>query len=121
MALVLCTGVDPVLMKTRQLILENAGHTVIPATDESEIKATCARHKFEVAVIGQSISSKGKARTVDLIRGQCPDAKILELIAPYASKTLADADAWLEMPSEPEELVNAVNSLASVPPKKKQP
>jgi len=42
MALVLCTGVDPVLMKTRQLILEKAGHTVVPTFDEREIKAICA-------------------------------------------------------------------------------
>ena len=39
MARVLCTGVDPVLMKTRQLILESAGHTVVAASDEREIKS----------------------------------------------------------------------------------
>jgi hypothetical protein len=38
MARVLCTGVNPVLMKTRQLILESAGHTVVPASDEREIR-----------------------------------------------------------------------------------
>ena len=60
MALVLCTGVDPVLMRTRQLILENAGHTVVPASDERETKTVCNQHEFDVAVIGQSISPKGK-------------------------------------------------------------
>jgi DNA-binding NarL/FixJ family response regulator len=103
MALVLCTGVDPVLLRTRQLILENAGHTVVPASDEREIKAACSKQKFDVAVIGQNIPPKLKARLVELVRELCP---------PYASKALKDADAWLEMPSDPEELVNAVNSLA---------
>ena len=110
MALVLCTGVDPVLMKTRQLILENAGHTVVPASDEHE--AVCGRQKFDVAVIGQNIPARVKTRVLDLVREHCPEAKILELTLPYASKALQDADAWLEMPSEPEELAKAVNSLA---------
>jgi CheY-like chemotaxis protein len=112
MALVLCTGVDPVLMKTRQLILENAGHTVVPAIDEHEIEAACSKQKFDVAVIGQNISPNVKARFAELVRAHCPTAGILELCPPYASKTLKNADAWLEMPGDPEELVNAVNSLA---------
>jgi CheY-like chemotaxis protein len=112
MALVLCTGVDPVLMKTRQLILENAGHTVVAASDEHEIKAICGRQKFDVAVIGQNTSSKTKARVLDLVREHCPKARILELTRPYAGKALEGADAWLEMPSEPDELSKAVNSLA---------
>jgi CheY-like chemotaxis protein len=113
MALVLCTGVDPVLMKTRQLILENAGHTVVPASNEREIKAVCGEQKFGVAVIGQNISPKAKLRVLDLVREHCPEAKILELTLPYGSKALEDADAWLEMPSDPQELVTAVNSLAA--------
>ena len=99
-------------MKTRQLILENAGHTVVPASGEHEIKAICSKQKFDVAVIGQTISPKAKTRVLDLIKEHCPEARILELTRPYGSKTLGDADAWLEMPSDPEELVNAVNLLA---------
>jgi CheY-like chemotaxis protein len=121
MALVLCTGVNPVLMKTRQLILENAGHTTVPASDEREIKSVCGKHKFDVAIIGQSMSSNGKARVLDLIQTHCPQARILELTSPYESRALTDADAWLEMPADPEELVNIVNSLAPEPPDKKQP
>jgi hypothetical protein len=113
MALVLCTGVDPVLMKTRQLILENAGHTVIPASDEREIKTVCSQHKFAVAIIGQNISAKVKGRVLELVHEYCPAAKALELYPPFASKALKDADAWLQMPAESEELVDAVNSLVS--------
>jgi CheY-like chemotaxis protein len=114
MALVLCTGVDPVLLKTRQLILENAGHTVVPASNEREIEAVCGKKKFDVAVIGQNTPPKTKARVLELLREHCPAARILELYPPYASRTLKNADAWLEMPTDrPEELAEAVNSLAS--------
>jgi hypothetical protein len=47
------------------------------------------------------------------LREHCPAVRLLELCPPYASKTLKDADAWLEMPAEPEELLNTVNSLAA--------
>ena len=62
MALVLCAGIDPVLVKTRQLILERAGHTVIPALDEKAMLAACEEHVFDVAVIGQRVSPKIKRR-----------------------------------------------------------
>jgi hypothetical protein len=65
-----------------------------------------------VAIIGQTISRKVKTRVLELVREHCPEARILELTLPYASEALADADAWLEMPSESEELGEAVNSLA---------
>jgi CheY-like chemotaxis protein len=115
MAQVLCTGVDPVVMKTRQLILENAGHTVVPASDEDAVKAVCAQNKFDVAVIGQNISAKMKTRVLEIVRENCPAAKVLEVYPSYAPKALENADAWLEMPStSPEDLVDLVNSLALV-------
>jgi CheY-like chemotaxis protein len=112
MALVLFTGVDPVLMKTRQLILEKAGHKVVPASDEHGIKAACSKQKFDVAVIGENMPTKMKARMLELVRRHSPPARILELYPLYASRTLQDVDAWLAMPTDrPEELADAVNSL----------
>ena len=114
MALVLCTGVDPVLMATSKLILERAGHTVIPASNEHELEAACSKQALNVAVIGQNISAKVKGRVLDLVRKYCPSTRILELYPPYGSKALETADAWLEMPTEaPEALADAVDSLAS--------
>ncbi|MGC2695294.1 MAG: hypothetical protein WA738_05830 [Candidatus Angelobacter sp.] len=111
-SLVLCTGVNPVLMETRKLILQRAGHTVITAINERELDAACTTHGFDVAVIGQTVSSKMKKAIALLIRKQCPSAKIVELYPLYQSKVLEDADAWLEVPIDiPDELAQVVNEL----------
>ena len=112
MALVLCTGVDPILMRTRQLILEQAGHTVVTASDESVVTTACRQHTFDVAVIGQAISSKVKRHIMSLIRQHCPSAKILELYRFPTGKILDDADSWLEVPTDvPQELADRVMAL----------
>ena len=38
MALVLCTGSDPAVMATRKLILEQAGHTVVLASNDRQVE-----------------------------------------------------------------------------------
>jgi hypothetical protein len=113
MALVLCTGSDPVVMKTRQLLLETAGHTVILASDDSQVEKACKSHQFDVAVIGQNVSPAVKQRFFGLVREHCASTRILELLRPFNDRTLDKADASLVMPSEtPEQLVELVTALA---------
>ena len=101
MASVLCTGADPVLLETRKLILEQAGHTVISAG------------KIDVAVIGQSISSNNKRIVSSLVRQHCPGAKVLELYRPTEGRIIPDADSWLEVPAlVPQDLAIWVERLA---------
>lgn len=114
MALVLCTGIDPALMTTRRLILERAEHTVVPTMGQHELENACAEQHFDVAIIGEAMSPKVKHWASQLVRKNCPSARVLELHRTYAGKSLADADAWLSMPTEhPEELAEAVDSLVS--------
>ena len=114
MALVLCTGVDPVLMKTRQLILQQAGHEVVTAMDEDAVKIACQQRIFDVAVIGQAASASKKRAIVALIRKHCASAKILELYRVSTGRTLEDADAWFEVPADvPQELAHHVATLAA--------
>ena len=61
MALVLSTGVDKALLKTRRLILESAGHKVATVMDETALLAACKEHSFDVAVIGQTVSAISNA------------------------------------------------------------
>jgi len=114
MALVLCTGVSPSVVHTRQLILERAGHVVLTALDEASLIAACEQNKFEVAVVGQTISAKIKRRIALLIRENRPNAKLLELYNLSTGKVLEDADAWLEVLADvPQELAAQVEMLVA--------
>jgi CheY-like chemotaxis protein len=113
MALVLCTGVDKALLKSRRLILEHAGHTVVSATDEQTLTTACQKHSFDVAVIGQTVSPNMKHRFASLAKQHCPNVKLLELYPLYTEKVLTNADAWLSVPVDvPKELADRVNELA---------
>ncbi len=114
MALVLCTGIDDSLLATRKLVLERAGHAVITVTDEAALIAACSSHNFDVAVIGQAVSGKEKVRVAGLIRGHCDGVKILELVPTHLHKVIANADDWIEVPSElPPEFAERVTALAA--------
>jgi len=112
-ALVLCTGVDPGLMATRKLILQQAGHTVITATGERNLAFACEHYDFDVAVIGQAMSPQIKKGFASIIRKKCPSAKILELCPLHEGRVLEDADSWLNVPTDvPRELAERVAELA---------
>ena len=114
MALVLCTGRDPVLLETRRLILQQAGHTVVPAMSGEQVILACKQHAFDVAVIGQSVSPESKKLIASLVRTHCLSAKILELYPANQGRTLADADSWLEVPADvPQELAERVAEMAT--------
>jgi CheY-like chemotaxis protein len=118
MALVLCTGVDPVLIRTRQMILEKAGHRVVTAMDVSSVTAACKQNAFDVAVLGQTVSAKTKRQLMALIRRDCPSAKVLELYRFSTGRILEDADSWLEVPVDvPQELAEHVTALSTKTPK----
>ena len=113
MALVICTGVDQALLKTRRLMLERAGHTVVMVMDETALRAACKVHSFDVAVVGQALTSKMKRNISSLIRESCLDVRVLELYDNHTGRVLDDADAWLMAPAEiPEDLPNRVDELA---------
>ncbi len=113
MAFVLCTGADPAVMRDRQLLLEKAGHRVVSATNEKELSSACKKHQFDVVIVGQTFSAPMKQHVGSLIRKHCPETKILELYPISDSRTLEDADSWIEVPDGvPPELADRVTALA---------
>ncbi|HEY6972536.1 MAG TPA: hypothetical protein VJA94_25225 [Candidatus Angelobacter sp.] len=113
MALVLCTGADLALMKTRKLLLERAGHQVFTLMNEGSLQEACNAHKFDVVVIGQSTSRQIKTRLLTMVREYCPKARVLELYSVSTGKLLDAADAWLEVPADiPADLSTKVTALA---------
>ena len=119
MALVLCTGIDVALLQTRRLILERAGHTVVTVTNERDLALACEKHTFEVAVIGQTVSSRMKRTIACLIRSQCPSARLLELYQRHHGRILEDADCWMDVPADvPRDLAERVNELVAKKPRR---
>jgi hypothetical protein len=113
MAVVLCTGGDPALLETTQLILEQAGHSTIRAVNRLAVFSACQRVIFDVAVIGQFLSPLKKRSMASLIRQYCPSARILELYPANESKAIKEADSWLEVPADiPQDVVERVSELA---------
>ena len=113
MAMVLCTGWDQGLLDTRTLILKSAGHEVHQARTQGEVVSACEQHQFDVAVIGQTVSSRMKRVVVSIVKENCPAVKILELYQPHVGKAIEDADSWLEVPADiPSDLAERVGQLA---------
>lgn len=114
MALVLCTGIAPALLATRRMILEAAGHQVVSVTDETALLDACKRYSFDVAVLGQAVTSKMKRYICAVLREQCPGIKVLELYQPNSGRAVEDADDWLLTPVDvPKELADRVDDLAA--------
>ena len=113
MAVVLCTGTDDVLLASRRMLLERAGHTVVSALGTPTIGSACESGRFDVAVIGQGCTDVEKRDFLSLIRAHCPAARVLELYLAHSHPALPDADDHLEVPVEiPSEFVDRVNALA---------
>ena len=114
MAVVLCTGTDDLLLASRRMLLERAGHTVVSALGTHSVQYACRRAGFDVAVIGQGCTEKEKGEFLSLIRQHCPGAKVLELYLAHSHPALKDADAHLEVPAElTSDFVDRVNALAT--------
>ena len=100
-------------METRRLILERAGHVVVSAMNEREVTTACKINRFQIAVIGQSVSPQSKRSIAYMVRQHCPASKVLELYSPYEGRVLSDADSWLEVPANiPNDLGDEVTRLA---------
>jgi DNA-binding NarL/FixJ family response regulator len=112
-ALVLCTGAEVMLLATRKMLLQEAGHQVVTALEEQLI-AACREHQFDVAVIGQALSARQKRELFETVRTYCPRVKVLELVRPFTGRALPEADDWLEVPAVvSSELAQRVSALAA--------
>ena len=109
-------------MRTRQSILEGAGHSVTQATDLRRVIAACESNRFSVAVLGPFLHEPEKLRVTDVVRKHCPGANILELYTSAAPEIPSEADAHLSVDADnfAEELAGAVNRLAALKPRKQK-
>lgn len=96
---VLCVGRNDDAMKKRRSILEEAGYSVLQASDIRQVTAICDTESFGLAVLGHHVPSQEKLRITDVVRHHC-GARVLELYASKAPEIPQYADAHLSVNSD---------------------
>ncbi|MGZ4821684.1 MAG: hypothetical protein ACXVZM_08775, partial [Terriglobales bacterium] len=98
----------------RKLILERAGHRVITVSSGDQAREACRKNSFDVVIVGQTGSDSLKQQIRAAVRQNCPSAKVLELYTFATGRAVADADDWLEVPTDvPPQLAERVTELAN--------
>ena len=75
---ILSVSYDPILLATRQMLLEQKGYSVTSALGFREALEYCQNEGFDLFMLGHSIPEKDKLHLIVTFRGSCP-APILSL------------------------------------------
>src|SRR5690242_8577333 len=108
MARLISVSYDETLLRTRELMLKNAGHSVQSAIGFREAMEVCA-YSADVAVIGHSIPKKDKVDIIDCFRAANPKGIVIALTR-AGEERLKEVDAYIN-PGNPEELVRAIQYI----------
>jgi DNA-binding response OmpR family regulator len=106
MARILSISYDETLLRTRQLLLETAGHEVSSAFGYKEALDSSATAVYDVAIIGHSIPKKDKLGIIQTYRGGNPDGIVIALTR-AGEVRLREVDHYIN-PGDPEELLRAL-------------
>ena len=108
MSRVLSISYEEPLLRTREMILRNAGFDVTSALGFVEAQRFCAEQKFDVVVIGHTIPTSDK---LALIQSARRDARADTLCLRKAGEPLVPEADYSTDRTGPDELVEAVKNL----------
>jgi len=106
MARILSVSYDETLLRTRELLLESAGHSVVSAFGHHEALESCTTGEFELVIIGHSIPKKDKLDVIERFRKTNPDATVIALIRGGEGRLL-EVDHYVS-PGDPEDLLRSI-------------
>src|SRR5690242_10462334 len=107
MAHILSVSYDPTLLMTRELLLQQMGHTVTSVEGFARAFAACERGtKFDLLILGHSIPYDDKAAIIAKAKKTC-NCPVLALLRPNESP-LPTAESSIDS-SEPRALLEAVH------------
>jgi CheY-like chemotaxis protein len=109
MARILSISYDATLLATRELLLQQMGHTVVSAEGFAKACATCAQDgKFDLIVLGHSIPHDDKLEIVRHCGTAC-SCPVLALLRP--NESIVEGAARSVDSSRPEKFLRAINEL----------
>jgi CheY-like chemotaxis protein len=114
MAHILSVSYDPTLLTTRELLLQQMGHTVTSAEGFARAFAACETgSKFDLLILGHSIPPDDKLEIVAKVKGIC-NCPVLALLRPNESP-LPNAERSIDS-SETKAFMDAVREIVQVHP-----
>ncbi len=105
-ARILSITYDETLLKTREMILESAGHRVTSALGLNDGREACGKVGFDLFILGHSIPEADKVELVACFRAANPEAQVIALTR-AGEPRLKEVDTYLN-PGDPEELIRAI-------------
>jgi DNA-binding response OmpR family regulator len=111
MARLISVSYDETLLRTRELMLKNAGHSVRSAIGFKEAIEVCTQ-TADLTIIGHSIPKKDKLEIVRCYRSANAKGIVIALTR-AGEERLKEVDAYIN-PGNPEELVRAIQYILSL-------
>lgn len=105
-ARILSITYDETLLRTREMILQSAGHEVTSALGLQDGREACERSGFQLFIIGHSIPERDKLELIGCFRAANPKAQVIALTR-AGEPRLKEVDTYIN-PGDPEELVRAI-------------
>jgi len=111
MARSLSVSYDVSLLHTRQLILQQQGHSVISAFGFTQALKQCnSGQSFDIFILGHSMPTDDKEALISDFRKHCPGGPVIALRR-IGERPVIGADYEIE--PEPQEIVDLVARIAS--------
>jgi DNA-binding response OmpR family regulator len=109
---ILIYGNDPMLVKTRGLVLENVGYEVFSCTSFAGAMMTLMTHQVDILLLCQSLSNEERRGMVETVRALQPDTKCA-LFDFRKREDPMDGVDHIQGLTEPTALLNTVRKLLS--------
>jgi DNA-binding response OmpR family regulator len=106
---ILSVSYNEALLRTREMLLQHDGHSVVSALGFTDAVERCKDGNYGLFILGHSIPEKDKRELIRVFRAHCP-APILGLQRPGENAS-DQADDHID-PNDIEALLNAVRRLA---------
>jgi DNA-binding NtrC family response regulator len=108
---ILCIAEDPIVRQTKRMVLERVGFNVTSIENVAEAERESSRSKFDLVVVGRSVTREHKGEIASIVRRNLPNTPILEMCD--QSPEIAKVDYALHS-HNPEDLTEIVKAILHV-------
>lgn len=105
---VLSVSYDDLLLRMRQIILENEGYIVVSAHGLENGLAQCKKGGFDLFILGHSIPDRDKSQMVETFQRECP-GPIISLTRGASEQRVDGADYHID--PDPEPLLKLISEI----------